>query len=145
MNRRLWTFIGGGLLVALVLAGVVSTYASAHPDGLESALREGCAVDADDTIVGGSCPATREEAHEIGGPLADYGLAGVRNDMLATGLSGVVGVLLTFAVGGGACWLLRRRDPTPAGTDPTPAGTGADPAVRPGRQAAGPVDPDSGD
>ncbi|RIV36752.1 PDGLE domain-containing protein [Micromonospora radicis] len=113
MNRRLWGFLAGGLLVALLLAGVVSNFASPHPDGLDSSLRQGCTLDADGEIIGGSCPAQQEKEHEIGGPLADYGIAGIDNDFLSTGLSGVLGVLLTFGVAGGAFWLVRRRG-TPA-------------------------------
>ncbi|MFD0783573.1 PDGLE domain-containing protein [Micromonospora azadirachtae] len=110
MNKRPWAFIVGGLLVALVLAGVVSNYASSHPDGLDSSLLKGCTVDADDNIVGGSCPAQQTKDHELAdSPLADYGVRGVENGFLSTGLSGVLGVLLTFAIGGGAFWLLRRR------------------------------------
>ncbi|WP_434743084.1 PDGLE domain-containing protein [Micromonospora sp. SH-82] len=111
MNRRLWGFLGAGLLVAFLLAGVVSSFASSHPDGLDSSLREGCTFDADDTLVGGSCPAQQERDHEIGGPLADYGIAGLDDGLLSTGLSGILGVVLTFAVGGGGFWLLRRREP----------------------------------
>ncbi|WP_341719342.1 PDGLE domain-containing protein [Micromonospora sp. FIMYZ51] len=109
---RKWSFIVGGLLVALLLAGVVSNFASAHPDGLDSSLREGCTFDADGEITGGSCPAQQEREHEIGGPLADYGIAGLDNEFLSTGLSGVLGVLLTFAVAGGAFWLVRSRATT---------------------------------
>lgn len=110
MNRRFWAFIGGGLLVALLLAGVVSNYASASPDGLDSAARKGCTVDAAGEITGGTCMAEKEADHQLaGGPLADYAVRGIENEYLATGLSGVIGVLLTFAVGGGLFWLVRRR------------------------------------
>ncbi|GIJ80083.1 cobalt/nickel transport protein [Micromonospora phaseoli] len=112
--KRSLGFVFGGLLVALLLAGVVSNFASSHPDGLDSSLREGCTFDADDEITGGSCPAQEEKEHEIGGPLADYGISGLDNDILSTGLSGVLGVLLTFAVAGGTFWLVRRRGPEPA-------------------------------
>ncbi|MEW2376014.1 PDGLE domain-containing protein [Micromonospora sp. NPDC047812] len=125
MRKRSWGFVVGGLLVALLLAGVVSNFASSHPDGLDSSLREGCTFDADDNVTGGSCPAQREREHEVGGPLADYGVAGVDNEFLSTGLSGVVGVLLTFAVAGGAFWLVRRRGPRDgdaADRERTPAG-----------------------
>ncbi|WP_320065058.1 PDGLE domain-containing protein [Micromonospora sp. RTGN7] len=112
MSKRLWGFIVGGLLVALLLAGVVSNYASSHPDGLDSSLLKGCTVNAEDEITGGSCPAQQARDHELAdSPLADYGIRGLDNDFLSTGLSGVLGVLLTFAVGGGVFWLLRRRDP----------------------------------
>ncbi|MEV6704340.1 PDGLE domain-containing protein [Micromonospora wenchangensis] len=123
MRKRSWGFVAVGLLVALVLAGVVSNYASSHPDGLDSSLLKGCTVNADDEITGGSCPAQQAKDHELAdSPLADYGIRGVDNGFLSTGLSGVAGVLLTFAVGGGVFWLLRRRGPadTP-GTGQSPA------------------------
>ncbi|MFK3980022.1 PDGLE domain-containing protein [Micromonospora sp. NPDC050397] len=110
MKRKHWGFIFGGLLVALLLAGVVSNFASSHPDGLDSSLREGCTFDAEDNITGGSCPAQQTKDHELAdSPLADYGVKGVQNPYLSTGLSGVAGVLITFAVGGGLFWLTRRR------------------------------------
>ncbi|WP_203858799.1 PDGLE domain-containing protein [Plantactinospora mayteni] len=110
MSKRSGAFVLGGLLVALLLAGVVSNFASAHPDGLDSSLREGCTFDADDNITGGSCPAQQAKDHELAdSPLADYGIRGVDNAFLSTGLSGVLGVLITFAVGGGLFWLTRRR------------------------------------
>lgn len=134
MRKRSWGFVVGGLLVALLLAGLVSNFASSHPDGLDSSLREGCTFDADDNITGGDCPARAEREHEIGGPLADYGVSGVDNEFLSTGLSGVVGVLLTFAVAGGAFWLVRRRGSAAAGGA---AADGASGAAVDGRQRAG--------
>ncbi|HEX7746196.1 MAG TPA: PDGLE domain-containing protein, partial [Micromonosporaceae bacterium] len=103
MSRRSWKFLGAGLLVALLLAGVVSNLASAHPDGLDASLRKGCTFDANDTITGGDCPA-KQARERADGPLADYGIRGIDNKFLSTGLSGVLGVLLTFAVGGGVFW-----------------------------------------
>ncbi|MEU0154719.1 PDGLE domain-containing protein [Micromonospora fulviviridis] len=133
MSKRPWPFVLGGLLVALLLAGVVSNYASAHPDGLDSSLLKGCTVNADDEITGGSCPAQRAKDHELAdSPLADYGVRGVSNGFLSTGLSGVLGVLLTFALGGGLFWLARRRGPTngPAAAEATgPAGPASDPTA----------------
>ncbi|HEY0696306.1 MAG TPA: PDGLE domain-containing protein [Micromonospora sp.] len=113
MNRRRnRVFLVAGLRVALLLAGVVSNFASAHPDGLDATLRQGCTFDAEDNITGGSCPAQQARDHELAdGPLADYGIRGVDNPYLSTGLSGVIGVLLTFAIGGGLFWLVRRRSP----------------------------------
>ncbi|MEV4845071.1 PDGLE domain-containing protein [Micromonospora matsumotoense] len=136
MRKRSWGFVAAGLLVALLLAGVVSNYASSHPDGLDSSLLKGCTVNADDEITGGSCPAQRARDHELAdSPLADYGIRGVDNGFLSTGLSGVVGVLLTFAVGGGLFWLLRRRPADTSGIDGQPAGT--DHGPRGDRQPAG--------
>ncbi|MEV1109603.1 PDGLE domain-containing protein [Micromonospora sp. NPDC049751] len=134
MKNRSWAFLAGGLLVALLLAGVVSNYASSHPDGLDSSLLKGCTVDADDNIVGGSCPAQQARDHELGdSPLADYGVRGVENSFLSTGLSGVLGVLVTFAIGLGGFWLLRRRDAAPATGDEGTSAEGAAVAAGHGR------------
>ncbi|MFI2649799.1 PDGLE domain-containing protein [Micromonospora fulviviridis] len=136
MSKRPWPFVLGGLLVALLLAGVVSNYASAHPDGLDSSLLKGCTVNADDEITGGSCPAQQAKDHELAdSPLADYGVRGVSNGFLSTGLSGVLGVLLTFALGGGLFWLARRRGPA---TGPT-NGPAAAPATGPAGRASDPT------
>ncbi|GAA4691408.1 PDGLE domain-containing protein [Phytohabitans rumicis] len=118
-KRPLWWFLAGGLLVALLLAGLVSNVASGSPDGLDYTARDGCTTDADGTITGGTCMAQQEQEHQTkDSPLADYGIKGIDNPYLSTGLSGVLGVLVTFAVGGGVFWLVRRRGParTPAET-----------------------------
>lgn len=139
MKQRNAAFLVGGLLVALLLAGVVSNFASSHPDGLDSSLREGCTFDADDNVTGGSCPAQQAKGHELGGsPLAGYGIKGVQNTYLSNGLAGVTGVLLTFALGGGLFWLTRRRGSTPTPT-PAPAPTSA-----PAPVSAPPASADSG-
>jgi cobalt/nickel transport protein len=110
MSRRM--FLVAGLLVALLLAGVVSSFASSSPDGLDRTALDGCTVDASGEITGGTCMAQKEQEHQLGGsPLAGYGIRGIDNGYLATGLSGVLGVALTFAVGGGLFWLVRRRRP----------------------------------
>lgn len=110
MSRvRTPAFILGGLLVALLLAGVVSNFASSAPDGLDSTARRGCTVDAAGEITGGTCMAQSERDHEVGGPLADYGISGIDNGFLSTGVAGAAGVLITFALGGGLFWLARRR------------------------------------
>jgi cobalt/nickel transport protein len=105
-------FLAGGLLVALILAGVVSNFASSSPDGLDATAYRGCTVAADGTITGGTCMAQREQHHQLkDSPLAGYAIRGIDNPYLATGLSGVLGVLITFGVGAGAFWLVRRRHP----------------------------------
>ncbi|GGR72089.1 hypothetical protein GCM10010169_15020 [Micromonospora fulviviridis] len=142
MSKRPWPFVLGGLLVALLLAGVVSNYASAHPDGLDSSLLKGCTVNADGEITGGSCPAQQAKDHELAdSPLADYGVRGVSNGFLSTGLSGVLGVLLTFALGGGLFWLARRRGPATGSA--TVPGTGA--TAGPASDQAGPGSGRAGD
>ncbi|MCX5391237.1 energy-coupling factor ABC transporter permease [Streptomyces sp. NBC_00094] len=92
--RKLWI---GGVVTALVLAGFVSFYASASPDGLER-------VAADQGI-----DAKVEEHAAAGSPLADYGVKDVDDARLSGGLAGVIGVGATLAVGTGAFWVVRRR------------------------------------
>ncbi|MEU5219612.1 energy-coupling factor ABC transporter permease [Streptomyces sp. NPDC020807] len=92
--RKLWT---GGVVTALVLAGFVSFYASASPDGLEK-------VAADQGI-----DAKVEEHAAAGSPLADYGVKDVDDARLSGGLAGAIGVGVTLAVGTGAFWVVRGR------------------------------------
>ena len=110
MTKRLGWFLAGGLLVALLLAGVVSNFASGSPDGLDYAAREGCTFNADDEITGGTCMAQQEGAHQLGdSPLADYGVRGVGDGFLSTALAGAAGVLITFGIGAGLFWVARRK------------------------------------
>jgi cobalt/nickel transport protein len=120
MTRKHGWFLGGGLLVALLLAGVVSNFASSSPDGLDTVTREGCQFDGEDAITGGECLAEEAQDHQLGdSPLADYGIKGIENPYLSTGLAGVAGVLLTFAIGAGIFWLVRRRGSTDDGSQST--------------------------
>jgi hypothetical protein len=84
-----------GLLLTLLLAGVVSGYASGAPDGLERV--------AEDT--GFLNEAEKHPAAE--GPLADYELS----DGGGTGVAGVAGVVVVLAVATGGAYALRRRGP----------------------------------
>ncbi|WP_031007305.1 energy-coupling factor ABC transporter permease [Streptomyces sp. NRRL F-5727] len=94
--KKVWI---GGVVTALVLAGVVSFYASASPDGLEK-------VAADQGI---DAKAEEYEHATADSPLADYGVRGVDSARLSGGLAGVIGVGATLAVGTGAFWAVRRR------------------------------------
>ncbi|MEO3856883.1 energy-coupling factor ABC transporter permease [Acrocarpospora sp. B8E8] len=91
-------FLLGGVAAAAVLAGVVSFYASASPDGLER-------VAADLGFL------SRAEDHPLGdSALADYGVKGVENERLSAGAAGLIGVGASLAVGGGVAWLVHRRE-----------------------------------
>ena len=93
-NRR---FFAVALLVALLIAGVGSFYASSHPDGLEFvAEKTGFGHTATDSATSDS-------------PFADYGTKGVDNERLGGGIAGVVGVLMVLALGSGLAFALRRR------------------------------------
>ena len=100
---RTRTFVGVGLLVALLVAGFGSHYASSHPDGLEHVAGETGFLD------------SAEESRAADSPFADYGTKGVDDARLGGGIAGVVGVLLVLVIAGGLAWAVRRR--TPAGSE----------------------------
>jgi hypothetical protein len=83
-NARL--FIAAGLLLAGGLALLVSPFASSSPDGLNRvAIDKGFDKSATDHALDGS-------------PVANYAVRGV-DDEVGKGLSGLIGVLLTFGIG----------------------------------------------
>ncbi|MBQ1001593.1 MULTISPECIES: energy-coupling factor ABC transporter permease [Streptomyces] len=105
--RKIWAV---GLVTSLVLAGFVSFYASASPDGLEKvAADHGIDKKAEDHAVADS-------------PLADYGVKDVTDARLSGGLAGVIGVGVTVVAGSAVFWAVRRRraagpaDVSPAST-----------------------------
>jgi cobalt/nickel transport protein len=108
---RTRTVVVTGLLVALLLAGVASQYASARPDGLERVATDlGFASSGRDSVA-------------ADGPLADYVVAGVGAAGVSGGVAGVVGCVVVLA-GTMLLMLVRRRRPArrPApvrGADPT--------------------------
>lgn len=113
MKRLPLAFYAGCLLVALLLAGVVSYAASGSPDGLDAVTQTGCELDEAGEPVGGTCIAQNAGEHATAAsPLADYTVGGAEG---TTGVAGVVGVLVTLAVAGGLFWVLRRRS-SPSGT-----------------------------
>lgn len=100
------TFLVAGLLVALLLAGVVSSYASSDPDGLARVAEDHGLVETE-----------REHAAD-GSPLAGYRAEGVQDDRLATAVAGVTGALVVLGLFAGLTFLLRRRSAADARKDP---------------------------
>jgi hypothetical protein len=93
----------GGLLLALVLAGGVSYYASSSPDGLNKvAAEKGFDAAAQDHPLADS-------------PVAGYEVRGVHDGRLSGGLAGIAGVVVTLAIRG------RREEPEDV-ADPEPSG-----------------------
>lgn len=99
----------GLLIAALLLAGFVSSAASANPDGLDAVTQTGCQVvevGGEEQLQGQCIAQNAAEPVTGGSPLADYAVGG---DDGLVGVAGVVGVLVTLLVAGGLFWLLRRR------------------------------------
>jgi cobalt/nickel transport protein len=112
-SRSLAAFFVGFLVVALLIAGGLSYFASSDPDGLDTVARSGC-----ETVetpggeqLNGECIAKNATDHTAAdGPLADYSIFGGDGTV---GPAGVIGVLVTLVVAGGLFWLLRRRGTRP--------------------------------
>lgn len=85
-----------GAVIALLLAGVVSAWASSHPDGLEFVAEKLGFADAAGAHV------------SDGSPLAGYSVQALGEGPLAGGLAGVIGVLVVALVMGLLVLLLRR-------------------------------------
>ncbi|GHF16960.1 cobalt ABC transporter permease [Streptomyces griseoluteus] len=103
-RRTVWIT---GLVTSLVLAGFVSFYASADPDGLEKVAHDK------------GIDKKTEPHHSSDSPLADYGVKDVANARLSGGLAGVIGVGVTVVAGSAVFWAVRRRrdhDASPANT-----------------------------
>jgi cobalt/nickel transport protein len=85
-----------GLVAAVVLAGLLSPFASSRPDGLERVAQDkGFA----DTASG--------KPVFPGSPMPDYTVPGVADQRVSTALAGVVGTALAFGLAVGAAWGIR--------------------------------------
>lgn len=93
-------FVFAALVVALVVAAVVSQFAVDSPDGLER-------VAEDTGIVGQASPVE-------GSIFSDYAVKGLENPGLSLAIAGIVGALVTLSVGYGLIVALRRRRDNPA-------------------------------
>jgi hypothetical protein len=87
-NKGLWAFVGVALMVALILGIFVSPFASKSPDGLDKTAEDkGFVEKAEDAK-----PAWEHS------PMKDYAIPGIENEKASTGISGLVGVLITVVV-----------------------------------------------
>jgi cobalt/nickel transport protein len=74
-----------GLLVALLMASVISLYASPEPDGLERVAEDH-----------GFLEQGEEPPLEV---MPDYVIPGIENEIVAASLAGLLGVFLMFGLG----------------------------------------------
>jgi hypothetical protein len=86
------------LALAIGLGTAVSPFASPEPDGLERVAGDAGFLDR------GHAAQVQEHA-----PARGYGVPGVADPRLATGLAGFAGTLLVFTLVSGAGVLVRRR------------------------------------
>ncbi|MFF4400879.1 energy-coupling factor ABC transporter permease [Streptomyces sp. NPDC001480] len=93
-HRKLWLT---GLVTSLILAGFVSFYASANPDGLEKVAHD----------KGIDKKAERHASSDS--PLAGYGVKDIADARFSGGLAGVIGVGVTVVVGSTVFWVVARR------------------------------------
>ena len=90
-------FIIAGFVLSLLLAGVVSNFASSSPDGLEKVAEDIGFIE------------TAKENTNSDVILSDYGFKGIDNPRLSTGAAGVIGVIATGAISTGFFLLIRRK------------------------------------
>ena len=87
-------FFIGFAFVSVLIAGVLSYFASSDPDGLDRTV--------EDTGI-----AAHAREHPLAGSMfADYSLGG---DSRFTGLAGVLGVVVVLGLAFGLFWLLRKK------------------------------------
>lgn len=91
------TLVAVGVAVSLVIAGVVSFYASTHPDGLEYV--------ASHTGFGG----TARKSLTSHSPLSGYEVSWLGDGRLSGGVAGVVGVLVVGLLALGLVRFVRRH------------------------------------
>lgn len=99
-----WVAVGIAA-VAVLLAGVISYYASADPDGLTKVSQD----------KGFAHTETDHGAKD--GPFAGYATKDVDNERLSGGLAGVVGVVVVLALGTALVYVVRRRRPADPARD----------------------------
>ncbi len=93
---RVKTLIIAGLVLSVFLAFFISPFASKSPDGLEKVAERQNFLSLGDKLVW---------RHSL---LAEYLFPGIKNERLATGLAGLTGTIVAFALAYMIAALLRR-------------------------------------
>jgi cobalt/nickel transport protein len=104
MKRRLDAFIWIGLGVSLLLALLLSPFASSSPDGLEKvAETKGFSEKGEGSKVWKYAP------------FSEYAIPWVKNERVSIALSGLVGTLAIFFIATGIGKLMKRSTPSKPG------------------------------
>ena len=93
MNKRNIVF---GLLTALLLAILLSPFASSWPDGLEKVAEDKGFLE------------KGEVKPSVTSPIPDYAWPGISNEKIATSFAGIIGTLMVFGMGYGVAALLKK-------------------------------------
>ena len=80
MRKELWV----GLVAALLVAAVLSPFASSSPDGLERVAHDKGFIQ------------KGEEKEAFKAPIPDYLVPGISNETFAGSSAGIIGTILTF-------------------------------------------------
>lgn len=91
-SRNQWLL---GLAITFIVAGIISFYASASPDGLEYVAE----------VLGFSDVAAEHAV--ANGPLADYQVRGIENARFSGGLAGVIGSSMVLIISFGLLRVIR--------------------------------------
>jgi len=107
-EKHVWIFILAALLISLLLAGLVSPFASSAPDGLERVAEN----------KGFQAKGEGARAWRFA-PIPDYVVRGIGDERTATAIAGVLGTLLVFgaALGLAKVVTFRSRKGTTATTE----------------------------
>lgn len=87
-----------GLFVALLIALLLSPFASSWPDGLERVAEDKGFLE------------KGEIEPVLVSPIPDYAWPGIDNEAIATSLAGVVGTLIVFGLGFGIAAILKKNN-----------------------------------
>ncbi|MCL5057698.1 MAG: PDGLE domain-containing protein [Actinobacteria bacterium] len=85
------------LLLALIVAAILSPFASSSPDGLERVAEDLGFLE------------KGEGEPIIASPVPDYVFPGIENESIATAIAGVMGTLTTFGVMYGLAKVTKRK------------------------------------
>lgn len=94
MNRKEITI---GLIIAVIAAIFLSPLASSLPDGLEKVAKDHGFIE------------KGEQGSLWKAPIPDYIFPGIKNEKLATSISGLLGSVIIFGIGCSLALLLKKR------------------------------------